>query len=247
MDIDSLLKIENDLISGGYHGKTINDISEINYISGIDISYPKNDTDLPSVAYSIHKKENFEDAVVVLKTQLETQPKIPYIPGFLGHKEAEIMVPEIEKLHAKLEDKQILIELVILVDGNGAFHPRNFGSACHVGYLTQLPTIGVAKNYLKIPGGMENDELQNRITTELINFGDYFKVDDVVAVVRTSKRTNQNPKCQPIYVSIGSGIKNLDLAVEIVLSVCKFKIPEPIRNADKESRNILKNTVSNTD
>ena len=70
-------------------------------------------------------------------------------------------------------------------------------------------------------------------------------MDDVVAVVRTSKRTSQNPKCQPIYVSIGSGIKNLDLAVEIVLSVCKFKIPEPIRNADKESRNILKNTVSN--
>ena len=57
-----------------------------------------------------------------------------------------------------------------------------------------------------------------------------------MAVVRTSIRTAQNPKCQPIYVSIGAGIENLDLAVKIVLSVSKYKIPEPVRQADKVSR-----------
>jgi len=247
MDTDQFLKIEQELISKDYHGKLIKDISEVDFISGIDISYPKNENDLPSVAYSIHKLVNNE-TIALSGSQLKEQPKIPYKAGFLGHKEAEIMVPEVQNLHSKISksnlnlNHNVLNKLVILVDGNGRFHPRKFGSACHIGYHIQFPTIGVAKNYLQVPGVIDKDNLQVRIEKELIEFGDYFKLSDdneeIVAVVRTSKRTQQNPKCQPIYVSIGSGIENLDLAVQIVLSVSKFKIPEPVRQADKVSRMI---------
>merc|ERR1719313_1815268 len=38
----------------------------------------------------------------------------------------------------------------VLVDGNGVFHPRRCGSATHLGIVTGLPTIGVAKDILQV-------------------------------------------------------------------------------------------------
>ena len=241
MDTDHFLQIEKELETSGYHGNQIKHISQVEFISGVDISYPKNGTDLPSVAYSIHESEN-NQIVALSGSQLTKQPEIEYKAGYLGHKEAEIMVPEIKNLHNYIEGKtesNLSEKLVILVDGNGRFHPRKFGSACHIGYHTQFPTIGVAKNFLQV-GDLTKNVIQDRIEKELANFGDYFKLvhenEEIVAVVRTSIRTAQNPKCQPIYVSIGAGVEDLDLAVAIVLSVSKYKIPEPVRQADKVSR-----------
>jgi deoxyinosine 3'endonuclease (endonuclease V) len=41
---------------------------------------------------------------------------------------------------------------VVMVDGCGVMHPRRLGSASHLGVVTQVPTIGVAKNLLLIDG-----------------------------------------------------------------------------------------------
>jgi endonuclease V len=41
---------------------------------------------------------------------------------------------------------------VLLVDGCGVLHPKGCGSACHVGVLEGLPSIGVAKNLLVVDG-----------------------------------------------------------------------------------------------
>merc|ERR1711976_199789 len=241
-DADYFIQLENKLKNTGYQGKTINNISEVKYVSGVDISYPKDDSKLPSVAYCVNDSLTNEN-VTFSASQLKSEPKIPYKAGFLGHKEAEIMVPEINKVHEKMvNEKMDTANLVILVDGNGLFHPRKFGSACHIAYHSQIPTIGVAKNYLHIDGFPEKTELNERIKNELLEFGDYFKLDDTVAVVRSSKRTKENPKCQPIYVSLAAGVSNLDLAVEIVLKMCKYKIPEPIRLADKMSRQMNNET-----
>ena len=37
-----------------------------------------------------------------------------------------------------------------MVDGNGLLHPRECGIACHIGVVTGLPTLGVAKNLHQI-------------------------------------------------------------------------------------------------
>lgn len=47
---------------------------------------------------------------------------------------------------------------VLLVDGNGLLHQRGFGVACHLGVLTDLPCVGVAKNLLHVDG-LVKDEL----------------------------------------------------------------------------------------
>lgn len=48
---------------------------------------------------------------------------------------------------------------ILLVDGNGLLHARQFGSACHIGVEYDIPTIGVAKNLLSIYDyGILNDD-----------------------------------------------------------------------------------------
>ncbi|MGL5934203.1 MAG: endonuclease V [Cetobacterium sp.] len=53
------------------------------------------------------------------------------------------------------------------------------------------------------------------------------------AVKSTRKPTN------PIYVSIGNGI-SLSTCIQIVNSVCEYRIPEPVRHADLKTRVYLR-------
>ena len=41
---------------------------------------------------------------------------------------------------------------MLLVDGNGILHTRNFGCASHVGVLFDVPSIGVGKTVFYIDG-----------------------------------------------------------------------------------------------
>ena len=41
---------------------------------------------------------------------------------------------------------------VLLVDGNGIFHTRGFGSASHIGVVFDIPSIGVGKNVFNVDG-----------------------------------------------------------------------------------------------
>lgn len=50
-----------------------------------------------------------------------------------------------------------------MVDGNGILHPRGFGLASHLGVVVDLPSIGVAKNFLVIPDG-------NKLSMRSINY-----------------------------------------------------------------------------
>ena len=41
---------------------------------------------------------------------------------------------------------------VLMVDGNGLLHTREFGCACHIGVQFNIPTVGVAKNPFDVDG-----------------------------------------------------------------------------------------------
>lgn len=248
---ENLIEIEEQLKKLAFHGKMINDIDQVGSIGGIDISYPVDDTMLPVIGYSVTRKGeiwDWEKSIIHTETA-EKFPEVPYMPMFLGHREAAFMTPVIEKINLNLNHKPD----VILVDGNGYLHSRRFGNACHVFKRTGIPTIGVAKNLLNVEGVTPNhSDFKNQISSELKKYGDRIIFKDetsnpIAAAVRTSKpHKNQKVEtCQPIFISIGGGINNLDLAIEIVLSVSNSKIPEPIRQSDLASRKHLKNLVSN--
>ena len=244
-----LLQKENELQNLPYTGTFITSSDQAKRIGGIDISYPTNENILPTIGYSIY--ESSTNKISYSKTKQlkqEESPDLPYIPGFLGHKEAHIMCPFIENCHE--HDLTNHKADVILVDGNGYLHSRKFGSACHVFKRLNIPIIGVAKNLLHVDGvtpSPKDDGFKNRLQEKLVNFGDYFiysKSDtneEIVAVVKTSKSKGCS---KPVFVSIGGGIDSLDLAVKIVISCCDFKIPEPIRNADLSSRELLRKIES---
>uniref|UniRef100_A0A8C9URE8 Endonuclease V n=1 Tax=Spermophilus dauricus TaxID=99837 RepID=A0A8C9URE8_SPEDA len=79
----------------------------------------------------------------------------PYVAGFLAFREVPFLLDLVQRLQEKEPD---LMPQVLLVDGNGVLHHRGFGVACHLGVLTELPCIGVAKKLLQVDG-LENNAL----------------------------------------------------------------------------------------
>lgn len=165
---------------------------------------------------------NFSRAVVavlgfpsleVIETQEALSPiQFPYIPGLLSFREIPVVIEAIEKLKN--------IPDLILYDGVGIAHPRRFGIASHVGVVTDIPTIGVAKSLLV--GKYENLGEERGSIAPIMNRGEH---------IGTALRTRTSVK--PVFVSIGHRI-SLETAVEYVRQcTTKYRLPETTRIADK--------------
>jgi deoxyribonuclease V len=112
---------------------------------------------------------------------------------------------------------------LLLVEGHGTAHPRRFGAACHVGVLTELPTVGVAKN-----------RLVGRCGDVPAAKGEWVPLIDGGEVVGAVLRTREGVK--PVYVSPGLRV-GLEAAVEHTFACCRrYRMPEPIRRAHQLAR-----------
>lgn len=139
----------------------------------------------------------------------------PYVPGYLSFREA----PAILSALALLPERPDLL----VVDGQGIAHPRRLGIACHVGVLTDLPTIGIAKSVLV--GRFEAPGPERGAWTPMVH-----RKEVVGAAVRTRDGV------QPVYVSVGHRI-GLEAAIDWVLRLSpRWRLAEPIRLADRLSR-----------
>eukprot|EP01125_Pyxidicula_operculata_P011706 TRINITY_DN3835_c0_g1_i3.p1 TRINITY_DN3835_c0_g1~~TRINITY_DN3835_c0_g1_i3.p1 ORF type:complete len:236 (-),score=27.73 TRINITY_DN3835_c0_g1_i3:24-731(-) len=137
----------------------------LNYIGGVDISFVKgNDVDA-CACLTVLKYPSLE--VVYVDNQMISLT-LPYIPSFLAFREVEFLVPLIEKLKT---EKPELIPQMILVDGNGYLHPRGFGLACHLGVLTDIPTVGIGKTLYHVDG-LDIKSVKKKFQSECKNSGD---------------------------------------------------------------------------
>ncbi|XP_038632743.1 endonuclease V-like isoform X3 [Scyliorhinus canicula] len=116
---------------------------------------------------------------------------------------------------------------VIFADGNGILHHREFGVACHLGVLTDLPCIGVAKNLLHVDGLEEKDLLKEKVK-DLQKGGNAFSLTGSSGKVLGMALKSCEKSTKPIYVSVGHRI-SLDTALRLTHSCCKYRVPEPIR------------------
>ncbi|XP_069024226.1 endonuclease V-like isoform X1 [Embiotoca jacksoni] len=127
---------------------------------------------------------------------------------------------------------------VVLVDGNGLFHYREFGLACHLGVLSGLACVGVAKNLLQVHGVYKSEEHQSQIAA-LQKGGDSFPLTAASGKVLGKALRSSDKSSKPVYVSVGHKI-SLDTAVRLTHSCCRYRVPEPIRQADCRSREYLR-------
>ncbi|MET8162122.1 deoxyribonuclease V [Sphaerisporangium sp. NPDC005289] len=190
-------------------------LHQIRRLAGLDVTYSKDDDRLVAAVVVLDATTLEVQDVVVH----EDRPRFPYLPGLFSFR-------ELPPLLAALEKADPLPDL-LMCDGHGLAHPRRFGLACHLGVLTGLPTIGVAKQALigryDEPGPSRGDRSPLTDEGEVIG-----------AVLRTADQV------KPVFVSIGH-LTSLQTACDVTLnSTPRYRIPEPIRLADQASRHTLK-------
>src|SRR6266566_19558 len=79
---------------------------------------------------------------LALQEQVVARRKVrfPYVPGYLSFREIPVVLAALSRLRV-LPD-------MLLCDGQGYAHPRRCGIASHLGIVTDIPSIGVAKSRL---------------------------------------------------------------------------------------------------
>ncbi|CDQ69693.1 unnamed protein product [Oncorhynchus mykiss] len=79
---------------------------------------------------------------------------------------------------------------------------KTFGLACHLGVLSRLPCIGVAKNLLQVQGVEMNEEHQSQIAS-LQKGGDRFPLTTDSGKVLGRALHSPDGSTKPVYVSVG--------------------------------------------
>lgn len=189
--------------------KTVTSLGTVGTVGGVDISHnPRNQK------ASIHAAAALLDVstLSVIKTAYSSgMPTFPYVPGFLGFRE----VPQILKALDHFSKPPDLL----LVDGHGVAHPRRFGIASHLGVLTGLPTIGVAKSILV-------GTVQGSLGAEMGARAPLVWRGEIIGMALRTK-----VRCNPLYISVGHRVA-FDDAIKWVLRCLKgYRHPEPIRAA----------------
>jgi deoxyribonuclease V len=192
------------------------DLGPVQVVGGTDISSKGRDPNAP-----IHAALVALDAKSLAKREVagaSMTPPFPYVPGYLGFREAPALVDAFQQLRRKAD--------LLFVDGQGLSHPRGFGIACQLGVILDVPAIGVAKSILiGRPEGALGPNVGDR--TPLV-----WKGRTVGMALRTKARTN------PLFISVGHRL-SLDTAVDWVLRVTRgYRLPEPTRQAHLEANAI---------
>lgn len=207
-------------------------ISGLRRVAGVDISFVPG-TDL---AYAAIAVLSFPELKLVHLECEAVEMHLPYIPGYLAFRELPAIRSILDLLKKRLEPSDW--PQVFLVDGNGQMHPRQAGVASHLGVNQGLPTIGCSKSFFRMDG------LTSRLVDETI-------VPRLVQRVSTESQPSEpvigrsgathghavlNRRCKnPVFVSVGHRI-SLESALAIVKACSIYRVPEPIRMADKLSR-----------
>jgi len=173
---------------------TDDDFGEIESVAGMDVAYA-GDT-----AYGAYVEMDTECRIIKRKT-VKMKVDFPYIPTYFSYRE----MPVLNELFKKEKPS------VVMVDGNGILHPRQFGMATHFGFLNSVPSIGIAKKLL------------------------CGKIDGNYIYIKGKKVGFMHGKEKPIYISVGHKI-SLESSLALIKKFCRYRIPEPLRQAHMLAR-----------
>ncbi|XP_006869703.1 PREDICTED: endonuclease V [Chrysochloris asiatica] len=210
------------------------DFSGLQRVGGVDVSFVKGDGVNACASLVVL---NYPELEVVYEECRMVSLEAPYVSGFLAFREVSFLEEAVQRLREK---EPGLVPQVLLVDGNGVLHHQGFGIACHLGVLTDLPCVGVAKKLLHVDGLEKSGRHKEKIKL-LQTGGDTFPlVGDSGTVLGMALKSNDR-STNPLYVSVGHKV-SLETAVRLTRACCRFRSPEPVRQADIRSREYIRRT-----
>jgi deoxyribonuclease V len=181
-------------------------------VAGVDVAYRGDDSFAAAVSIQVDRLEPMEIAMA------RGRVPFPYVPTYLAYRE----FPAIEAVVSKLAQRPE----VLMIDGHGRLHPSLFGAACYAGVRLDMRTIGIAKHLLvgrSRPADREGAAERIEIDGETRGYA-----------WRPPGRT------RPIYVSVGHRF-SLEGALKLVRQVTRNSYPEPLRIADRLSKEMKEN------
>ncbi|MGW0845667.1 endonuclease V [Streptomyces sp. NPDC002787] len=185
------------------------------HVTGVDVAYDDK-RDVVAAAAVVLDAATLD---VVAEATAIGQVSFPYVPGLLAFREIPTVLAALDALPCDPG--------LVVCDGYGLAHPRRFGLAAHLGVLTGLPTIGVAKNPFTFT---YDDPAAPRGSASPL-------LADAEEVGR-ALRTRDGVK--PVFVSVGHRV-SLDNACAHTLALTPaYRLPESTRRADSLCRRALK-------
>lgn len=209
-------------------------LGPVRFVAGLDVGFEDRDRVVRAAVAVL----SFPDLRMADQAVARRPVRFPYIPGLLSFREAPALLDALDKLGQRPD--------LLLCDGQGLAHPRRFGLACHLGVLTGLPSIGVAKSLLVgvhgplpepkgswvalkdgvAPRSPHPHSLSRR-EREASRGTPQVRSEIIGAVLRTRAGVN------PVYVSIGHRV-SLATAIDYVLRCTpRYRLPETTRLAHR--------------
>ena len=183
-------------------------LGDVRRVAGIDLGFEQGG----AISRAAVAVLDFPELRLVESAVARLPTRFPYVPGLLSFRETPAVLEALGRLSERPD--------LLLCDGQGYAHPRRFGLACHLGVLTGLPSIGVAKSRLIGTHGALPE--QKRAWVPLLD-GD----ETIGAVLRTRSAV------APLYVSIGHRV-SLPTAIRWVLAcTTRYRLPETTRHAHR--------------
>ncbi|MEV6792394.1 endonuclease V [Streptomyces sp. NPDC051320] len=191
-------------------------------VTGVDVAYDDERNLVAAAAVVL----DTTTLTVVEEATAVGRVAFPYVPGLLAFRELPAVLAALGRLRSDPG--------MVICDGYGIAHPRRFGLASHLGVLTGLPVIGVAKNPFmfacKEPGRLRGE------SSPLLDDG-----EEVGRALRTQDGV------KPVFVSIGHRV-SLGNACDNVLHLARsYRLPESTRRADSLCRQALRAIVATAD
>ena len=196
--------------------RAVDDDAPCRLIAGVDVAYD-DDHDLVVAAAVLLDPDTLD---VVEQTTAVGRIAFPYVPGLLAFRELPAVLDALAAL-TRTPD-------TVVCDGYGLAHPRRLGLASHIGVLTGLRTLGVAKTPFTFE---HHDPGPER--------GSWTPLTDPATGEEVGRAVRTRPGVKPVYVSVGHRI-GLDTAVHTTLQLARrYRLPETTRHADSLCRRAL--------
>ncbi|MEU9042718.1 MULTISPECIES: endonuclease V [unclassified Kitasatospora] len=185
-------------------------------IAGVDVAYD-DDRDLVVAAAVLLDQDTLD---VVEQATAVGRIAFPYVPGLLAFRELPAVLDALAALTHTPD--------TVVCDGYGLAHPRRLGLASHLGVLTGLRTLGVAKT----PFTFDHHEPDAAR-------GCWTPLTDPTTGEEVGRAVRTRPGVKPVFVSVGHRI-GLDTAVRTTLDLAhRYRLPETTRHADSLCRRAL--------